>query len=138
MAQIGSFGDIIFEVSRPRSLSLEGGYRHEAGARLNVTDVIGAEPLVEYVGPESESISFQLKLLESLGVDPQAEYDRLKAMCDAGTAAAFVINGKPVGSSGTRWIIENLSADHKALHPASGRSIWIDVSVSLRKYVTRY
>lgn len=133
MPIVGSFGtDFVFEVSRELSRSFANLTR-EGGARLAATEIIGREPVVEYLGPESEAISFTMQLSSQLGIEPQAEYDRLREICDAGEARALVVGGKLVGKPGEKWLIEKLSSAYTAFD-SDGEPTMIELSISLRKY----
>lgn len=133
MATVGSWGGIVFEVSRNKVMGFDDGLQHEGGARLNVTEVEGREPIVDFSGPDSETVSMSMRLLADLGVDPRAEYERLQMHCRIGTAAPLVIGGRPLGGSGVRWIIETYSGE---LHNfARNGARLIDVSLTLRRYV---
>lgn len=130
---IGTFGEVVFEVSRERAASFSS-YEHEAGARLGTAEIIGGEPLTEFLGPDSQTISMPLRLIAELGVDPQTEYDRLHEILTQGLASSLVIANRPVGGSGARWIIERLNASHSHF-AGDGTSRIIDVEISFRKYV---
>lgn len=130
---IGSFGQTVFEVSRERLRSFEG-FGKESSARLNSVDIIGGEPLTEFVGPGSKTVSFTLRLSRQLGADPEGDLKTLEDMQDAGTAATLVLGGKPYGGPGAQWIIESLSATYRHWS-RGGLPLWIDVVVTIRKYV---
>lgn len=133
MATLGTFGDIVFEVSAERMRSF-ADFSHEGGARLESTEIVGREPLVTFAGPGGQSVSFVMGLNSAAGVVPQQEYERLQQMKDAGLAAVLVLGGRPYGGATTRWIIEGLSASYRTW-TGDGRATGIDVTVSLRKYV---
>ncbi|MCE5315157.1 MAG: phage tail protein [Armatimonadota bacterium] len=134
MAVIGSFGQIVFEVSSRKAESFEG-FNHKAGARLDSSEIIGSEPLVQFLGPGEETIGFNLRLSADLGVNPQTEYKKLYDMMTSGEAGSLVLGGEPFGGSNVRWLIEDLSTEYSHWG-GSGIPRWLDVSVSLRKYVT--
>jgi phage protein U len=134
MSVIGSFGGVVFEVSRRRARSFEG-LTHEEGARLSTTEIVGGPVLTEFLGPDGESVSFTIRLAAALGVDPGQELARLSGMCATGTAAALVVGGKPIGGSGARWLIARLSSEYTQFG-RDGRPVWIDVGVSLQRYVS--
>lgn len=133
MAVIGSYGKVVFEVSDSTARSFDNGFQHETGARLESIDIIGKEPRVTFSGPDTESISFNLKLVYFLGVDPRTEYENLRSLCRSGIASSFVIGGKPVGEPGVLWLIEKLSANYTHFGP-SGLPLIIEVSVTLKRY----
>jgi phage protein U len=145
MAILGAFGDVVFEVSRNVKQSSDGveevlcvnsfdGFGHESGMRVESHEVLGAEPLTEIVGPESETIAFTMHFALQLGVNPSDEVDQLRKCMHDGQANSLYLGGQPFGGSGTRWIIEKLSESY-IYWGAQGKPIWIDVSVNLRKYV---
>lgn len=134
MAVIGSYGQVVFEVSSRRAASFEG-FNHKAGARLDTTEIVGREPIVQFLGPGEQTVAFNLRLSTDLGVDPRSEYESLDQMRAAGQASGLVLGGRPFGGSDVRWLIEDISADYTQWN-GDGSPRWIDVAVSLRKYVT--
>jgi phage protein U len=131
MSVVGSYGEIVFEASRERMRSFSG-FQRKSGARLSVQDVIGREPLVEFLGDASQTVSFRMLLLAALGVDPVYERDRLEYQMSQGLASALVIGGQPIGGSGVRWLIEELGESHGAFGK-SGAPGMVEVDVSLRR-----
>jgi hypothetical protein len=134
MAQLGTFGELVFEVSSRLVRSFDG-FQQKSNARIESTEIIGREPIVQFLGPGEKTIGFAMRLSAQLGADPQSDYDRLEATMLAGTAAALVLGGKPFGGAMARWLIEDLSAEY-VQWSGDGRPLWIDVSVSLRKYTS--
>lgn len=132
MGKLGTFGKLVFEVSRNRQRSFEG-FGHESGMRVESHEVLGAEPLTEIVGPESETIAFTMHFALQLGVNPSYEVDQLRKCMHDGLANSLYLGGQPFGGSGALWIIEKLSESY-IYWGAQGKPIWIDVSVNLRKY----
>lgn len=124
---------MVFQVSREAVRSF-GDFSHEGGARINSTEIIGREPVAEVLGPEAEAISFTIPLMSALGVDPQAEYDRLLQICHDKLAVPLILGGKPFRKSGYRWLIEKVSGEFSSWS-GDGTPGKIDAAVTLRKYV---
>lgn len=134
---VGSFGkDFVFAVARGKGHSFSDLSR-EGGARLSSTEIIGRAPLVEFLGPDAETIAFTMQLSTQLGVDPQGEYDKLHGIMDAGEARTLVVGGALVGDPGDMWLIEKLTASYPNRFDNAGKAAWIDLAISLRKYKPR-
>ena len=80
MAIIGSWGDITFSVSR-QTVKTFDGLKWESGVKYSAHDRHLKEPLLEFTGPDTESMSFSMFFSVFLGVKPIAEVSKLlKAM----------------------------------------------------------
>jgi len=133
MALIGTLGQTVFEVSDRRALGFET-LEHTAEARIATQEIIGREPVTEFLGPGSEEVSFDLRLSAQLGVDPRVEFGRLDSARSKGTAMTLIIGGVPIGGSKARWLIKGLRASHR-FFSRDGKTTWLDVNVGLTKYV---
>lgn len=111
MAQIGSFGSLIFEVSTTRTVT-PPSISESGGARWNTHDVAGAEPVQEYNGPTSRTITIPIVLLAQMGADVEEELSRIESMSETGEAHPLIIGGKPKGGAGSYWAITSWSTEH--------------------------
>lgn len=64
---IGSLGDIVFEVSSSKVVTFKD-YKRTTKARFQSHDIIGQKPILEYLGPDGEEISFTMQFSISLDV----------------------------------------------------------------------
>lgn len=133
MAQIGSFGSIVFEVSDDYIRTFDD-YSRKASARLAVHDIIGQKPAVEFLGPGLGELSFTVSLYAFYGVNPKDEADALRDMCESGETAYFIVNGAPVSEN--KWVIESVAENTKR-YDGKGNIIVSTVSLTLKEYVER-
>lgn len=107
MAQLGILGGITFETS-DKLVRNFGAYSDNVSARIEAHEIGGSEPVLEYVGPGTRSISLPIVLNGSLGVDVEGDISRLHEYCSRGELLTFIIGQKPVGGSGAKWLIESV------------------------------
>lgn len=103
---IGNYGDITFETSDERILNFTGFSRDSVG-RWAPHDVIDRKPVLEYLGPELDTITFTVALNGNFGVRPRDEMERWLIKCRDGTAETLVIGGKPLGMD--KWVVLSVS-----------------------------
>lgn len=128
--EIGSFGDIIFESSTRRVRTLDG-YTRDTTARLASHDIIGKKPVIEFIGPGTDSIKFTMKFNSMWGVDPEEEVEAVRQMAQTGQAAYLIIGGKPV--SEYKLVIESISETIKAWN-GFGKVISSQVDITAKEY----
>jgi phage protein U len=105
---IGTLGDVVFESSTDRvrtynSLSRSGSTRYQEH------EIAGRKPLIEFIGPGLEEVSFTMRLDVALGINPLREIERLRHYRDNGNILTLVIAGKFQGD----WVLESLSEEWK-------------------------
>jgi len=128
---IGSLGDILFEVSS-REVRTFKDYRRSTKARYASHDIVGKKPVLEYIGPGGEEITFSMQFSMQLGIVPAEETARLRELCEKGEAMYLVLSNETIGEN--PWVIESVgeaadTIDHK------GRIIVTQVDVTLKEYV---
>jgi len=102
--QIGSFGDIIFEVSE-RSVRTFYDFLQRAGSRWSIHEPIASAPRPEYLGPVQGDLEFTMRLSSSLGLDPAAEKAKMETLAREGTHAPLLLGNRPVSEAD--WYIES-------------------------------
>ena len=108
MGVIGTFGSLPFVCSSACVLTFNGLSR-ELSVRWAQHDVIGAKPVMEYIGPDLASISMTIRFDSTLGLAPLLGLKKLKAMLEDGTARALIIGGEYFG----RFVIESVSEERR-------------------------
>ena len=106
MATIGSWGDIIFAVSR-KSVKTFNGMKWESAAKYATHDRHLKEPLLEFTGTDVEAISFSMYFSAFLGVDPITEVSNMIQAMRRGEVHRLVIGPKAYGTG--KCVIEKLS-----------------------------
>jgi phage protein U len=130
MAQIGTYGDVVFEVS-PKKTNTFSELNRSGSSRWNDHEIIGKKPKSEFIGPSLEELSFTLLFKAELGINPIKELAKLRSMRDTGKVAAFVIGGKPI--SPNYWSIQQLSESYKVVDN-KGNILEAEVNVNLKEY----
>lgn len=125
---IGSFGNIAFTTSAQQVRTF-AGLSKQAEARYAEHALAGKKPLLEFVGPGLEQVSFSIRLDKFLGLDPVGEIERIVNLRDEGEAQPLVIGGKYLGM----YVITNASEARK-FHDNRGVLIQADISLTLKEY----
>lgn len=133
MGKIGSFGDIVFEVSEKKTQTFKD-FERSGSARWDEHEIIGHKPKSEFGGPGLEEISFTILLKVELGINPSKQLEKLRKMRDSGKAAPFIIGGKPISQN--YWVITELSESYKVVD-AKGNILVAEVNVDLKEYYVK-
>lgn len=128
---LGALGDIVFQVSS-REVITFSGMKRTTKARYASHEINGQKPLLEYLGPDGEEISFTMKFSPSWGVDPTEQAEKLRELCEKGEAMYLIIGNQTVGAN--QWIIESVGESLVSVDNM-GRVIVSEVDVTLKEYV---
>ena len=128
---IGTLGEVVFEVSASKVKTFDSMKRSGSG-RWATHEIIGQKPVMEFLGPGIEQISFNMRFDVFLGINPSDELVVLRQMRDAGEAVTLILEGQPVTDN--LWVIESLSEDYPAIDN-TGRILIANVDVNLKEYV---
>lgn len=131
MAQIGTLGNIIFETSTEKIQTFKD-FNRSSTAKLATHEIIGKKPIVEFLSPDLEQVSFVMQLKNSLGVEVEELLRQLREMRDTGKIVDLIINGEPLIKN--KWIIESLS-ESVTNFDGQGKMVNVDVSIALKEYV---
>lgn len=133
MAQIGSFGDLTFKVSDKLVRTFDG-MSWDFSAKYATHDRHIKADLLEYMGPEIETISFSMVLSVFLGVTPLKQIKKLRKMIRKGYARRLVIGGKVYGSY--KWVMESSSVEMQRFDKKG--NLWAaKIKVTLKEYPKR-
>lgn len=127
---IGSFGDIVFEVSADKIRTVNDFSRSAAG-RWVTHEVTGKKPVSEFMGPALDEISFKMMFDASFGVNPKQEMDRLLIMCRSGTVETLIIGGAALGVD--KWVIKSVTQNW-LYFDGEGRCIKGGAEVKMEEY----
>lgn len=124
MGNVGSFGQVVFEVSSKvvRTFDNFTCQRRYSYARH---DTISGKPALEFTGQTLKEVGFTMLFLSSLGVDPEEEVEKLAAMGESGEAHLLILGDKVYGY----WAIEELDEELKQW--LKGGSIHTAVSLKI-------
>lgn len=96
MAKIGNWGRYLkFQTDDSRILNFDG-LRRKVSARVGKHNLISRRPVLEYLGPDLQSITFKIELNAMVGVRPRKEEEKL--LKKIGYVAPLVIGGKKICS----------------------------------------
>lgn len=127
---VGFLGTIPFIASRWKVRTFDE-FGRQSDSRWQSHDIIGQKPLLEFVGPNLEEISFKMLLRKDLGVSPENEVQKLRKLRDEGTVVPLIIGNRPVGNG--FWVITAVSEKHD-FWSKFGNAQSIEVTVTLKEY----
>lgn len=127
---VGFLGGTPFLVSSHYVYTFDD-YQRSASARYATHEIIGKKPLLEFLGPDTESISFKIKLRSDHGLSPRVELDKLRKYRDSGKVLTLILGGRVVGK--TRWVIESIG-ETVNFWSRTGQILSCDVAITLKEY----
>lgn len=133
MAKLGAFGDLSFAVSE-NTVRTFSDMTWDVSANYATHDRHLQEDLLEFLGPEPDSISFSMIFSVFTGTNPFNEIKKLRQMVRDGKAERLVIGGKVYG--GYKWVIEKMSIAAKRFD-GYGNMWFAQVDVTLKEYPKR-
>jgi phage protein U len=128
---IGCLGDVMFTVSS-REVRTFRDMKRTTKARYASHEIIGQKPILEYIGPDGEEITFSMQFHAALGVSPADETEKLREMCESGEAVFLVIGNHTVGQN--QWVVESVGENVDTVDNC-GRIIVTQVDVTIKEYV---
>lgn len=128
---IGSFGDIVFATSSV-SVLVPNNIGRNIGKRTATHEVIEGKPLVEYLGPDLQTITFDINLRAEYGVRPRKMLDKLAEMAESNEAFLLQIGGKPIGEHS--WVLDSISETWDNIY-SGGELSEATVKLSLTEYI---
>ena len=128
---IGSLGEVVFNVSEKQILTFDG-LQYSHSAKYSEHAIHGRKGLLEFTGFSATTLSFNITLNSTLGINPKEELKRLKEIFYNHEAVLFILNGEPQGEN--LWVIESLNEKHDDISRI-GISNYIEVSLSLKEYL---
>lgn len=131
MATIGSFGDVLFEVSTDKTLTFYD-LEKKSSAKWEEHDIQGNKTKLEFNGPGLTDITYNLLLRAEQGINPVKELAKLENMQHKGEAHHFIVGQKPIAPN--KFVIAELSAGLRNIDP-TGNVLSAEVTVSLKEYV---
>ena len=127
---VGFLGTTPFIASRWKVRTFDE-FGRQSDSRWQSHDIIGQKPLLEFVGPNLEEISFKMLLRKDLGVSPENEVKKLRKLRDEGTVVPLIIGNRPVGNG--FWVITAVSEKHD-FWSKFGNAQSIEVTGTLKEY----
>ncbi len=125
MPVLGVFGTVPFICAYDKVFTFNDLSRTRS-VRWAKHDVIGAKPVLEYVGPELDKVSLKIRFDTSLNMPPAVGLLLLKKLTDAHESHILVIGGEYMG----RFVIESVSETRKH-HTGAGVCIVAEATLEL-------
>lgn len=133
MAIIGSWGGVVFAVSR-KEIKTFTGLKWDSGAKYSTHDRHLKAPLLEFTGTDVESMTFSMFFSVFLGVNPMTEIAKLLSAMRKGEVHRLVIGPKAYGTN--KWVITKLS-NSLDRYDNRGNLLAAKVSVTMKSYAGR-
>lgn len=127
---VGFMSDIPFIVSS-RFIRTFDDYSRGSGGRWAQHDIIGDKPVLEFIGPDIEKISFSMQLRADQGINPANELEKLRKLRDSGKQFPLVIGGNMVTDN--MWVMDSID-ESVSFWGKAGSMLGVKVSVTLREY----
>lgn len=127
---IGTFGDIVFEVSDETVRTFDKYVQTTAG-RWEVHEPISSNPRPEFLGQAQGEVKFTIRLSASLGVNPRAEKERIEQIVREGKHAPLMIARRPVSDGD--WYIESCETTYIWVN-SKGEVEYADITLSVKEY----
>lgn len=131
MAEIGSFGDIVFIVSNKKILSFED-FQRNTSPRWKEHNVLSNKPFLEFEGPGADEISFSIVLSADMGINPELQMAKIREFARRGKKALFIRGGKPISIN--HWVITRAVEKHQLIDN-KGNILKMSVDISLKEHV---
>lgn len=129
--RVGSFGNIIFDVSNDKALFLTK-ISTQASANYQTHNTIGTKPKKEYLNPGLRSVSLDIYISAKYGYSPRKTIDKLINKCENGDAEYVIIGGKPLSMN--RFVIDSTPVEWGDIYK-NGKLASAKVTLSLSEYV---
>jgi len=128
---IGSWGDIVFEVSGIRSFTFSD-VKQKSSGRWSEHFPLNSAPISEFLGPGLDEVELTMILTRMLGIDPRSMYDTVRDHVRAGRNFPLILGGRPL--SGNFWYIKDIIGTSSQFEPGTGDILWTELLVSAREY----
>ncbi|MEQ6355913.1 phage tail protein [Lysinibacillus sp. M3] len=131
MVKIGSFGDVIFEVSQKKTLTFND-LEMKSSPKWDEHSIHRNKAKLEFDGPGLIELNHTLLLRAEQGINPMKEITKLERMRDKGEAHHFILGQKPIAPN--KFVIIDTSAGLRNIDQ-KGNVFSAEVTVSLKEYV---
>ena len=126
---LASYGKITFKVTE-EEIKIFDNFNITRKARYVAHDRINNKPLLQFMGLEADSISFNMQLVQDITGNVSDDLKTLQDMFKKAEANALFLGQKKLGS----FIIESINEAYKIVDNLGNLEI-VNVSLSLKEYV---
>lgn len=128
---MGCLGDIVFTVSDQTVRTLNN-WKWSGSARYAVHQRHRGRPLTEFTGLDPDKITFDMKLMAELGVNPLEEVKRIWKYERSGTAIPLTIGRHAYGYYRWNIVSHEMTTEYT---DTEGNLMGVSVSVTLQEYL---
>lgn len=127
---IGSLGGVVF-VASDEIIKTVSDFQQQNTARYTEHNIIGLKPMLEFLGPGLEEITFKIQLMAYHGVNPDIELKILQDMRDTGEVGQLVFGEIKIG----KFIIQSISSS-EGPRGKYGFPTWIEADLTIKEYIS--
>lgn len=128
---IGYWGEFEFNVSSNKIYTFNS-FGRKSAIQISEQELEGNKPSTYIKGTDLETISFEIDLKASLGVDVKSELDRWRNALYAKSAKSFVLGNKPLTSN--KFLLISVD-ENESIFDQSGGYISSKIALSFKEYV---
>lgn len=129
---VGSFGDLLFEVSTERVFTFDN-FTHKVASRYAKHELCNGVPVLEFLGEDTSKITLTITLTASLGVNPGYEIKRIQELVLNGDAEWLIIGNEVVGNS--RFVITEAST-RAISYDGEGHVLVAQLDLTFESYIS--
>lgn len=126
---LASYGKITFKVTE-KEIKIFNDFSISRKARYVAHERINNKPLLQFMGLEADSISFNMQLVQGLTGDVSDDLKTLQDMFKKAEVHPLFLGQKKLGS----FVIESISEAYSMIDNFGNLEI-VNVSLSLREYI---
>ena len=126
---ICSYGKITFKVTE-EEIKIFDNFNITRKARYVAHDRINNKPLLQFMGLDADSISFNMQLVQDITGNVSDDLKTLQDMFKRAEANALFLGQKKLGS----FVIESMNEAYKIVDNLGNLEV-VNVSLSLKEYV---
>ena len=126
---IGTFGPVTFEAAEKKVRTFDE-FKRTTSAKYEEHAVIGAKPLLEFLAPGLDAITFQMVFSAALGLNPAKEAQALRDIVQKHQYYPLIIGSKSLGN----FVAEQLAETWRHVDNR-GNPLYIAMDVTLKEYI---
>ena len=123
---LGFLDSIIFSVSDSTVKTFQDMSR-STSSRIEHHSPINGKPVAEFIGPDTQSITFSMDIREQMGVSVVSTMASLRKKCEKGNVCILVLGISYFGD----WIIESVEEAHTN-HNKYGAIVSATVNITIK------
>ena len=126
---VGAFNTVIFEVSLFKVLTFRD-LKRTTKHRYATHNILNHKPLLESLGPDISTISFEIIINRQLGINVAAELKKLRDACENGISDYLIIGNEVLG----KFVLETVE-ETTEIFGGSGQSLAVTAKVTFKEDV---